>query len=811
MYAKPIESKPIKVLLVEDNPGDARLMQLTLAEVTSVQFALTCVDKLHSALDCLAKEPFDAVLLDLSLPDSQGFDTFTKVHEQFPEVPTVVLTGLNDETFALRAVQEGAQDYLVKGQVNGADLISRSLRYAIERKRTQEALQESEERFRSAFDSAAIGMALTGLDGRWLQVNRALCEIVGYSEQELLATSCMMVTHPEDQEETNSCLYQLFAGEIRCQQIEKRYLHKLGHIVWILLNVSLVRNAQGEPLYYVDQIQDITVAKYQEEELKKREEQLRLAMEAAQMGTWDWDIQANNSLQASDPVWTVIPKGARYPDYQTFLESIHPEDRTYVHRAMVKAIEERKEYETEFRVIWPDGSLHWVEGKGQVLRNAAGNPIRMVGVAVDITERKQAEEVLQKANEKLEIRVAERTVALSSANQQLIREIVEREQAEEALKLNEERLRLIVQTMPVMMNAFDAEGNIIAWNRECEVVTGYNAEEIIYNPKALELLYPDAASQRKAISEWIQRGNNYRNWEWNIKCKDGTIKTLAWSNLSKQFPIPGWASWGTGIDITDRKRAETEIRRALQQEKELNELKSHFVSMTSHEFRTPLSTILSSAELLEYYSQGWPEDRKKRHLHQIQSAIKHMTQLLDDVLVLGQSGAKKLEFISKPISLDVFCLEIIEEIKLNIDSRYKIKFTRKGNCSKAIFDAKILRQILNNLLSNSIKYSPKGGTILFSLSCKDKQAIFHIKDEGIGIPLEDQRLLFEPFHRGANVESIPGTGLGLTIVKNCVDLYGGTLTFTSQHEKGTTFIVTLPINYSDATTLTHEQNSRHRR
>jgi PAS domain S-box-containing protein len=799
-------SERIKVLLVEDNPGDARLLQLTLSEVSSAHFDLTCVDMLHKAVESLSKEPFDAVLLDLSLPDSQGFDTFTKLHGQFPEVPIVVLSGLSDETLALRAVQEGAQDYLVKGQVNGAALISRSLRYAIERKRTQEALQESEERFRSAFDSAAIGMALVSLEGSWLQVNRALCEIIGYSEQELLAIDCYHVTHPEDRKKTYACMHQMLTHEIRSRQLEKRYLHKLGHTVWILLNVSLVRNTQGEPLYFVNQIQDITVAKHQEEELKKSEEQLRLAVETAKIETWDWDILASN-IEQSQHKTTGLPAGN--PDI--ILEAIHPEDREYVNRAVRRALDGNVEYEVEFRVIWPDGTLHWVESKAQVLRNEAGEPLRMLGVAMDITDRKQAQEILKKANEKLEIRVTERTIALSNANQQLIKEIVDREQAEEALKLNEERLRMIVQTMPVMMNALDAEGNFIAWNRECEVVTGYNAEEIIYNPKALEFLYPNTAYSKEVLTEWIQQGNNYRNWEWNISCKDGTIKTLAWSNLSKQFPIPGWASWGTGIDITERKRAETEIRKALQQEKDLNELKSRFVSMTSHEFRTPLSTILSSSELLEYYGQGWPEDRKKRHLHQIQSAIKHMTQLLDDVSVLGRSEVKKLEFNAEPISLDTFCLEVIESAKLNIDNHHKINFARKGNCGNTTFDERVLRQILSNLLSNAIKYSPKGGTILFSLACKEKEAIFHIKDEGIGIPLEDQRLLFEPFHRGANVDSISGTGLGLTIVKNCVDLYGGSLTFTSEPGKGTTFTVTLPIHHSEATAITHEQNSCNRR
>jgi PAS domain S-box-containing protein len=126
---------------------------------------------------------------------------------------------------------------------------------------------------------------------------------------------------------------------------------------------------------------------------------------------------------------------------------------------------------------------------------------------------------------------------------------------EEILRQSEEHLRLVVQNMPVMMDAFDAEKNIIAWNRECERVTGYSAEEIIGNPHALELLYPDAAYREGMLGEHGTRVHNYRNWEWHITCKDGTVKTIAWSNISAEFPIPGWVTWGIGVDVTERQAA----------------------------------------------------------------------------------------------------------------------------------------------------------------------------------------------------------------------------------------------------------------
>ena len=134
--------------------------------------------------------------------------------------------------------------------------------------------------------------------------------------------------------------------------------------------------------------------------------------------------------------------------------------------------------------------------------------------------------------------------------------------AEWDLRQSEERLRLVIQNMPVMMGAFDADWNVIAWNRECERVTGYSADEIVGNPKALELLCPDTAYRERMMAEWIERGDDYRNWEWEITCQDGSVKTVAWSNISKLFPIPGWATWGIGVDVTERKRAEEKLRKA---------------------------------------------------------------------------------------------------------------------------------------------------------------------------------------------------------------------------------------------------------
>lgn len=254
------------------------------------------------------------------------------------------------------------------------------------------------------------------------------------------------------------------------------------------------------------------------------------------------------------------------------------------------------------------------------------------------------------------------------------------------------------------------------------------------------------------------------------------------------------------------------MAQALQQERELNELKSNFIAIASHQFRTPLTTISSSAELLERYRQRFSEEKQLTHLSRLQTAVGQMTQLLDDVLLVGKAGAGRLEFNPTPIDVVQFCQDLVEELQLSNKNQHGITFTHQGNCKKTVegatglpplLDEKYLRHIFDNLLSNAMKYFPDGGTVRFELTCfSDRvsqrsadRAVFKVQDEGIGIPPEDIPHLFESFHRARNVGTIQGTGLGLAIVKQCVDLHGGEILVESEVGSGTTFTVTLTLNY----------------
>lgn len=247
-------------------------------------------------------------------------------------------------------------------------------------------------------------------------------------------------------------------------------------------------------------------------------------------------------------------------------------------------------------------------------------------------------------------------------------------------------------------------------------------------------------------------------------------------------------------DITERKKAEVDIRNSLEKQKELGELKTRFVSMTSHEFRTPLTTILSSTELLEKYNKKLSDEKKAQHLQRIKVSVKHMTQLLNNVLLIGKAEAGKLQ--CRPVAMDLpkFCRDLVEELQLSSGEKHTIAFCHQGESLTAYLDEKLLLYIFSNLLSNAIKYSPEGGTVNFNLIFESEKVIFQVQDQGIGIPAAEQKQLFNSFHRASNVGTISGTGLGLAIVKKAIDLHQGEIAVKSEVGVGTMFIVTLPLN-----------------
>lgn len=250
---------------------------------------------------------------------------------------------------------------------------------------------------------------------------------------------------------------------------------------------------------------------------------------------------------------------------------------------------------------------------------------------------------------------------------------------------------------------------------------------------------------------------------------------------------------GLQTEMEQRKKVEAQIRGMLESEKNLNELKSRFVSMASHEFRTPLGGILTSISLIAKYPRTEDEPKREKHIQNIKKSVRNLTNILNDFLSLDKLEQGKMA--STPIQFNItkFIDESLEELKETSDKGHRFDVSHEEQDVSAFQDKDMIRNVLTNLISNAIKYSPEQSTVSIRSKVVDRSIVIEIQDQGMGIPSADQKHLFERFFRAKNVINLQGTGLGLNIVKRYLDLMGGSIRFTSQENVGTTFFVTLPL------------------
>ena len=244
-------------------------------------------------------------------------------------------------------------------------------------------------------------------------------------------------------------------------------------------------------------------------------------------------------------------------------------------------------------------------------------------------------------------------------------------------------------------------------------------------------------------------------------------------------------------EIDQRQHLENELLLALAKERELNELKSRILATISHEYRTPLTTILSSTDLLAQYSSGWAEERKQKHYHRIQSAVEYLTRLVNDVLFVNHAEIGSLEFNPVALNVEQITRNLVESYSTT--TKHRIIFKCTGVSTPVLLDEELLHSMLENLLSNALKYSPDGSIVQVELFFQSHAIIFRISDQGIGILPNERSQIFNAFFRGNNVGTTPGVGLGLLIVKECVDLHGGEIIVESELRVGTCFTITLPL------------------
>jgi PAS domain S-box-containing protein len=407
-------------------------------------------------------------------------------------------------------------------------------------------------------------------------------------------------------------------------------------------------------------------------------------------------------------------------------------------------------------------------------------------------------------------------------------------------KQRQERAQWLATTLQSMGDAVittDSQGLVTFMNPVAEAITRWKQEEVLghdltqvfqtINEKTREVVEnPVVVALRKGATVGLENHTLLISKDGNeipiddsaapIKNEDGNIlgAVLVFHDITEQQQIQSLlestneelevkvaesttqlmqANEQLRAEIAQRQRLESELLLALEKERELNELKSRIIATVSHEYRTPLTTILSSIELLEQYNSRLTEEKKQKHFQRIKASIKYLTKLVNNMLFVNQAEAGSLGFDPAPLDLEQVAREWVEEFRLQDAGQHRIIFDCQGASTQALLDGKLLESMLRNLLSNAIKYSPEGSQVRLELVFEQSEVVFSISDQGIGILPAEQEQIFNAFFRGSNIGITPGVGLGLVIVKECVDLHGGTIAVDSEVGVGTTFTVTLPL------------------
>lgn len=346
----------------------------------------------------------------------------------------------------------------------------------------------------------------------------------------------------------------------------------------------------------------------------------------------------------------------------------------------------------------------------------------------------------------------------------------------------------------------DQTGHLVLANQKMEEIFGYTKPEL--QGMALENLMPERFRDNHQY-----HFRKYALHGYNRSMGIG-MELFGLAKNGREFPIEvGLSSMlvqnqhytmATITDITRRKQLESRMMLSelmqveLEKERELIDLKERFVSMVTHEFRTPLATILSSASLMKSYRDQMSADQQDRHMERIVDQVRLMNNLLEDVLTISKARAGIIELETHKLNVTDLCYEIIEEMRSIDQGRHHIRFV-SDSIDDAEMDSRVIRHILSNLISNALKYSDNGCDVDVELRLQDESdVVVTVKDYGIGIPLDDLEHLFEPFHRAYNARHIAGTGLGLPIVKHNVEMHGGTIMCSSKEGEGTLFTVILP-------------------
>ncbi|NJK68052.1 MAG: PAS domain-containing protein [Microcoleus sp. CSU_2_2] len=504
-------------------------------------------------------------------------------------------------------------------------------------------------------------------------------------------------------------------------------------------------------------------------ELRKINQQLTLALSATKMGFWDWDLLTNRIIwsREHEQLFGWVP-GTFDGSYESWEAHLYPEDLSSVNNAINKALNEQVDYLHEYRVVWPDGSIHWIEGKGKFFYSEEGEAVRMVGTVIEISDRKIAEKALHKLNEQLEIRVLQRTQEL------------ELSQAE--LGQSEALFRSLSECSPVGIFKIDAEGKCIYTNPRCQAIGGFTSAEAL-GDGWMQFVHPE--DLKAVLSLWSVEKSLDREFssEFRHIHRDGTIRFCRVKTapiFSGNGQLIGHV--GTVADVTESRAIE--------------KMKNEFISIVSHELRTPLASIRGSLGLLVAgVLQNQPETAK-RMLEIASSDTERLVRLVNDILDLERLNSSQVTLAKQWCDAATLMRQSVETVH-SLAADNKINLSILPETAQIWAEPDRIIQTLVNFLSNAIKFSPPGSTVTLRVQAMVDRVLFEVKDRGRGIPADKLETIFGRFQQvdASDSRQKGGTGLGLAICRSIVQQHGGRIWAESVVGEGSSFYFTLPVPF----------------
>ena len=749
------------------------------------------------------------------------------------------------ETFGLPVVagESTDVDILNRGSTTSAEMrvsetidedrrvyVVASLRDVSERKRVEESLKLRERAIAASSNGIVITDA-TLSNNPMIYVNPSFERITGYSAAEVIGRDCRFLQGGDRNQIGLLDLRKAIEEQRECHAVLLNY-RKDGTQFWNDLYIAPVFNDHGELTNYIGIQTDITDQVKSNQKLLASEERLRTVLTSIKEGiTFSDDsgyFSIFNTGMENLTGYTSVEANASH-DFTTFLYPDRAEHDKALQR-LQQLQEKGRAMTVETRICHRDGTFKDVLVSTRLM--AYKGKRMYLSSYYDITERKKVETQLRYQSERERLLNAILLKIQCELNLDQILSITVKE-AQELLRIDRV---VIYQFQQDWSGTFVVE----AINNPLLSILGKTIDDTCFNQDYAQKYQNRAISSindveladlspcHKDLLQCFQVKANivvaisFGDTLWGLLIAHQCFAPRQWEEFEidllrqlanhvaiaiqqvKLFERVQDLNKNLECQVADRtqqlEQSLSQLQRALLREKELNELKSQFISRASHEFRTPLATIQTASDLLRNYGHKMSDEKKLERIDKIQREVKGMTNLLEEVLIIGKTESGRFDLQSERINLEDFCLEIIEQTKLIGNGKHQVIFKNINAPAKISIDTKFFRQIVSNLLSNAIKYSPNTSEVNFTISLtsdRNPQLLLEFKDQGIGIPLIDQEKIFDHFYRAQNVGMIVGTGLGMAIIKNSVDILGGTIQLTSVENKGTTVKVKLPLRLNE--------------